>query len=140
MLNKFIVNILLVIFLITLLMVPVFAHRMLIKPVEPGKLQIIFDNKSPAPMTQVRFLDKDNKEIFTATADNEGYVVYDTNLKIARVIADDGLGHKTQWKYGEEFKMPMSLKTKGAIGVFGLAFVATFFHFKTQRKKATVGS
>ena len=125
-------TILLIILFLTLLTGPVFAHRMLIKPLEPGRLQIIFDDLSLVSSAQVVFLDKDNNEIYTATSDAEGYVSYDPALGIARVVADDGLGHKATWQYGTEFKMPMSLKVRGLIGIAILAVLGGFFHYRTK--------
>lgn len=112
---------------------PTYAHRMLIRPVTPGQLQIIFDDGTSASAADVAFYDRDGNDLLRSKADQDGNVGYDTSLPIARVVANDGAGHRATWNYGDEFRVPSSRWPKIVLIASLFLFIAALF----QRKYAT---
>ncbi|ABR46753.1 hypothetical protein Amet_0526 [Alkaliphilus metalliredigens QYMF] len=80
---------------------PVYAHKMLIEPIEDGVIKVNYEDGSVSSRTEVVVYDSNGAEILTGSLDENGYFYYDTDLDATRIVADDGLGHRVEWQVGD---------------------------------------
>jgi hypothetical protein len=118
-----------------LLEAPAYAHRMLIRPIEPGILRVVYDDGTIARRAEVVLYGADDRELVRGKVDQEGYFKYNQKLPIVLVVADDGLGHRATWKYGEKVKEELPMLAKAVLVMAFLVFAAAFFHYRESKKK-----
>jgi hypothetical protein len=123
--------------ILTALSASAFAHRMLIRPIKPGLIQIVFDDNTGAAGVEVIFYDEDNEEILQGTSDQDGNFAYEANLPVELVVVNDGVGHRATWIYGTEAKEELPLPLRVGLGLSIIAFIGVFFQLrsKNNRKK-----
>lgn len=104
----------------------VYAHGMDLKLVEPGVLKVEYDGGGFSPRTEVTIFDAKGNELGKGSVDEEGKYSFDPSLKVHRAIADDGMGHRAEYKEGVEHrdipKVPVIIGIFAAIGVIFLVF------------------
>lgn len=126
----------LIVLLFTLSTTFVYAHRMLIEPIESGLIRVGFDDGAYLENANVTIYNADEEEIFTGTTDAEGYFYYGANSDAVRIVADDGLGHRVSWNIGD----PISYSSSGyrwlkIAGVVLLFLIIAFIFFIRNKKK-----
>ncbi|AKL97241.1 hypothetical protein CACET_c38130 [Clostridium aceticum] len=129
---------LLVMVVFLLLSVPVYAHKMMIEPIESGIVRVIYADGSFSERTEVVAYNANNEEVFRGQLDTDGYFYYDENDSVAYLVADDGLGHMVTWNIGDPVATTSSrgkwLRIAAIIFVFiGISLV---FHFRKKRSSA----
>jgi len=114
---------------------PALAHRLLVLPVEPGRVQVLYDDHSPARQAEVILYDLDQGELVRGQVDEEGYFIYDPKLPVANLVANDGMGHRATWNPDVE---PARETPKGPVVMLVIAvmvFVAAFFNYRNSTAK-----
>lgn len=122
-------------FIISIFTAPAYAHRMLVRPIEPGLVQVVYDDGTVSGRAQVTLYDENDEEIYQGNVNEEGYFEYDTSLGPVLIVADDGVGHRAQWTVGEEVEEEASMALKVTLTVSALVFVAAVFQYKNNKKK-----
>ena len=112
-----------------------YAHRMIINPGEPGMIQVIFDDGTPAQSADVILYDDEAQELERGEVDSDGYYQYDTNLTIARIEANDGVGHRVVWLYGTESNTPQPIFPQAMLVASGFLFAASFFNYRSTMRR-----
>lgn len=102
------------------------AHKMMIVPVEDGKIQVNYDAGNAATRAEIKVYDKDGKILSEGKVDEEGYYEYEAGASYLE--ADDGMGHKDKWTIGEEAastggsKLPKIAAVVVVLGLVGFFF------------------
>ena len=131
--NKFVVVVLGVL-VILLPAAPVFAHLMLIEPVEEGKVQVVFDDGSAARHAEVVVFDENEEEIARGDVDGDGYFSFDPE-EAELLVADDGFGHRAEHVVGEEAAQALPRGPVVAAVLFGFALISGFFQYRVHKKQ-----
>lgn len=113
---------------------PALAHRMLIEPVEEGKIKVAYEDGRFSRRTEVFIYDNEGKEIYSGKLDAEGYFYYPQELDAVLIVADDGLGHRVEWRVGEAMGQyfPRSYTVFIVLTLF--CFIAAIFHYRIKRR------
>ena len=132
---KFMMNKGILFLLICLVLIPstVYAHAMFLELEEPGVLKVEYDGGGFSPRTEVTIYDEDGEELGKGLVDEEGKFHFDKNLDVHSAVAEDGMGHRAEYKKGVETKTISKIPV--VIGVFvivGLIF--TFYNRKGKVK------
>lgn len=110
-----------------------FAHRMLIEPVEDGKIRVIFDDGTSSSEADVAVYDAEGEKLKEGLVDEEGYFSYEDIPGAASIVSSDSMGHRAEWEIGEE--APESgvnfLRVLVVVFVFGL--VSAVFYYKKKK-------
>lgn len=133
--SKAVIIAILLFLLIILPGAPVFAHNLLIEPVEAGKVRVVFDDGSPARHSEVIVYNEDEEEIARGDVDREGYFTFEAE-GAAFMIAQDQFGHRAEYTVGEETgqALPRVQTVAAVLGVFGL--VAGLFHYRVKKRES----
>lgn len=111
-----------------------YAHGMHLELVEPGVLMVEYDGGGFSPRMEITIYDEEGKELGKGLVDEEGKYFFDTSLSVHRAIADDGMGHRAEYKEGVEHKnIPKLPVVIGVFAVIGVIFVV--FNKKGKSKK-----
>jgi len=116
---------------------PVFAHLMLIEPVEEGKIQVVFDDGTTCRHSEVVVYDENEQEIKQGEVDEKGKFSYppeDAEL----IVADDGFGHRAEYVVGEDPHQALPRGPTIAVVLAGFVLVAVIFQYRVKKKKAQV--
>ncbi len=133
-----------VIFMISFLIIllisfasPTSAHRLVIQPVEPGTIKVIYDDGSFSTRTVITVFNEKGIEVANGTLDSEGNFHYD--VKIAKFfVANDGLGHRTEWTVGHDvvyISDPHRWITAGIVIIICI-IISLYFSMKTKKRNA----
>ncbi|NLL52000.1 MAG: hypothetical protein GX248_04755 [Peptococcaceae bacterium] len=117
-----------------LLLIPTLAmaHGISLNLEEPGVLKVEYDGGGFSPKTEVTIYDIEGNELGKGPIDEEGKFYFDPEMQVYRAVADDGLGHRAEYKEGvKEKNIP---KVPVVIGVFAVIAVI----FVVFNKKAKV--
>ncbi|WP_078552559.1 hypothetical protein [Bacillus alkalicellulosilyticus] len=114
----------------------VYAHKLLIEVSEPGTLHVIYEDGSFSTRTVVTVFDQAGNEIDKGTLDDEGYFHYD-KVEAHSIVAEDGLGHRTEWTVGEEIVVRSDPHRWLIITIVLtiLVGIAIFFSYRTKIKR-----
>lgn len=108
-----------------------YAHGMSLRLEAPGVFRVEYDGGGFSPRTEVVLYDEEGRELERGLVDEEGKYHFDENLAVYRAVADDGMGHRAEYKEGvEEKTIP---KVPVVIAVF--AVVAVIFVVFNKKKK-----
>lgn len=124
------ITILLAISLLIFYETPAYAHRLLIRPIESGVVRIVYDDDTVVGKAEVIIYGENEIVLEQGQVDADGYYKYDKNLPIVLIVANDGLGHRARWTYGDEVKEELPILPKAVLTVAVLVFVAAFFHYR----------
>ena len=136
--SKTVITVIIAILLFLLLILPgapVFAHSMLIEPVEAGRVRVVFDDGSPNPHAEVVIYNEDEEEIARGDVDREGVFTYAAEGAVF-MVAQDRFGHRAEYTVGEETgqALPRVPTVAAVLGVFGL--VAGLFHYRVKKRES----
>ena len=110
-----------------------YAHGMLLILEEPGVLRVEYDGGGFSPRTEVTIYDKEGNELGKGSVDEEGKYYFDPSLNVHLAVADDGMGHRAEYKEGvQEKSLP---KIPVIIGVFAVIAVITIIFNKRANQK-----
>jgi nickel transport protein len=125
----------LLILLIVLPAAPVFAHNMLVEPVESGKVRVIFDDGSPARHAEVIVYNEQEEEIARGDVDRDGLFSYEAEGAVF-ILAQDQFGHRAEYTIGEEIGqgLPRVPTVIAVLGVFVL--IAGLFHYRINKRES----
>ncbi len=112
----------------------VFAHLMLIEPVEAGKVQVVFDDGSPNPHAEVVVFDEDENEIARGDVDRDGYFSYPAE-DAAMLVAEDSFGHRAEYVIGEDVHQPLPRVSTVSAVLAGFLLIAGIFHYRVRNKE-----
>ncbi|MBS4021035.1 MAG: response regulator [Dethiobacter sp.] len=115
------------------LQIPAFAHRMLIRPIEPGLIQVVFDDDTVAKGAQVTLYDEGEEQLVQGNSDGEGFFKYDSKLPVALAVADDRIGHRATWQPDQEIKEELPKLPVAVLTLSVFIFVAAFFHLRNTK-------
>lgn len=108
-----------------------YAHGMSLILEAPGVFRVEYDGGGFSPGTEVVLYDQEGRELARGLVDEEGKYHFDASLAVYRAVADDGMGHRAEYKEGvEEKTIP---KVPVVIAVF--AVVAVIFVVFNKKKK-----
>lgn len=127
-------RILIIMSILLIIAVPVYAHKMSIEPVEDGIIKVQYDDGGISSRAEVTVYNSNDEEIEKGKLDEKGQFTYDTSKDAAYIVAEDGLGHKAEWKVGEEVKSDTGGSKALKIGAVVLVFAAIGF-ISYKRKK-----
>jgi hypothetical protein len=100
---------------------------------EPGVLRAEYDGGGFSPRTEVTIYDEDGNELDKGLVDEEGKFHFDKSLDLHRAVAEDGMGHRAEYKKGVETKtIP---KVPVVIGVFAVVGVIFMIQNKKVKQK-----
>ena len=114
---------------------PVSAHRMMIEPVEEGVIKVYYEGGQIARRAEVVVYDQNNREIARNGVDAEGYFQYPLDKGDVMLIADDGMGHRAEWKIGEGRADDLPRGPTVAIVLAGFCLIAGLFHYRVKKKE-----
>lgn len=104
---------------------------MLVEHVEDGIIYIHYDNGTPAKIATVTLYDEHGNILLEEVANDHGYVYYDGETTVYRIVADDGMGHRaSSVKSEENNEESIPSFMKALLGVSILLFVAAFFYYR----------
>lgn len=111
----------------------VFAHHMLIEPVEEGQIRVVFDGGSAARHAEVVVFSAEGEEIARGDVDNDGYFSYPAE-DAAMLIAEDNFGHRAEYVVGEDAHQALPrIPTVSAV-LAGFLLIAGIFHYRVRNK------
>lgn len=113
---------------------PVYAHKMMIEPVEDGKIKVTYADGSFSSRTVVTVYDENGTEVAQGPLDEEGYFSYDISTAHS-FVAEDGLGHRSEWTIGEEGQAKSDPHQWITVGIVVLIFVIVAIIFSKRAKK-----
>lgn len=131
-------NILLVAMIFVLFTVPVYGHKMIIEPVEPGMIKVHYADGSFSQDIRLTLYNEAKEEISTGTLDETGSFYYEDGSEVAYIVADDGMGHRVEWRVGDPVKTSSSLGKWIKMALVAIAFlgIAVFFQYRKKAGKA----
>lgn len=106
---------------------------MIVELVEPGTIEVRYDDGIKSGIAFVTALDKEGTVLFEEFVDDNGFVYYDATLNVHQIIADDGIGHRATWS--NEIKNEISdvpILVRAFSGVAILLFIAGFFYSRRK--------
>ncbi|HHX23971.1 MAG TPA: hypothetical protein GX723_08195 [Thermoanaerobacterales bacterium] len=110
-----------------------YAHAMFLKLEEPGVLRVEYDGGGFSSRTEVTIYDKEGNELGKGLVDEEGKFHFDPDLEVHSAVADDGMGHRVEYKVGvKEKTVP---KVPAIIGVFAVIGIITVIYNKRAKQK-----
>ncbi len=112
---------------------PVFAHLMLIEPVEEGRVRVAFDDGSAARHAEVVAFSEEGEEIARGDVDREGYFRFPPG-EAAYLEADDGFGHRAEYVVGEEAHQALTRVPTVSAVLAGFLLTAGIFHYRVRNK------
>lgn len=111
-----------------------YAHGMLLKLEEPGVLRVEYDGGGFSPRTEVTIYDKEGNELGKGLVDEEGKFHFDPYLEVHSAVADDGMGHRAEYKKGAQ-EVKTIPKLPAIIGVFVvIGVIMVFFNIRSKQK------
>ncbi|MGI6679864.1 MAG: hypothetical protein ACOX2Q_12715 [Dehalobacterium sp.] len=110
------------------------AHGMFLRLEESGVLRAEYDGGGFSSRTEVTIYDAEGNELGKGPVDEEGKYHFDQSLDVHSAVADDGMGHRAEYKKGvEEKSIP---KVPVVIGVFlVIAIISVIFNKRSKLKK-----
>lgn len=134
-LKNIVISVFLSLMLVSLFTAPVLAHRMLIKPVEDGVIKVAYEDGRFSRRTEVFVYDHQGVELYSGKLDEHGYFHYPPEMDAALIVADDGLGHRVEWRVGDPYTtgIPRGITVAGVVTAFCL--IAAFFHLRVRKKR-----
>ncbi|OIJ14135.1 hypothetical protein BKP35_08025 [Anaerobacillus arseniciselenatis] len=128
-------NLLLIIVIFLMQPEEVFAHRMLVEVVDDGVIQVRYDDGTRSGIAKVTAYDDLGDLLFEENVNENGIVYFDSSINIAQIVADDGMGHRATWTNDREEPIPLiPVWMRTLLGVSLLLFIASFFHYRNQKK------
>lgn len=110
-----------------------FAHKIVVEQVEESLFLVRYDDGTRAGNATVFAYNKDGDLLSTERTDKDGYVSID--VEATRVVADDGLGHRTAWtEIDNENESTVPLWMRAMLGLAILSLVASYFVYKNQQR------
>lgn len=107
-----------------------YAHKMIINPIEEGKIRVEYDGGNPATRSKISVYNSEDELVDEGDVDEDGVFQYDQK-ETAYLVADDGMGHKDTWEAGSNVESSDGSKLpKIAAVVVVLGAVALFFSKK----------
>ncbi|MGF7186502.1 hypothetical protein GGQ84_002614 [Desulfitispora alkaliphila] len=110
-----------------------YAHRMLIRDMEPGIVKVIYDDGTIAKRAQVILYSGQDEELFKGNVSEEGIFNYDKTLQPSKAVADDGMGHRAEYDFSKGEVIETSNTPKAVLGVSMLVFIAAFFNYRNKK-------
>lgn len=120
---------------------PIYAHKLLIEPIETGIIKVMYDDGSFSTRTSVTVFDDKGVEIEVGSLDSNGYFYYDDKQAFS-FVAEDGMGHRSEWRIDKEM-VSESNRHRLLIAlavVFISVLIAVYFSIKTKIKKNQLSS
>lgn len=129
-----IISIILCLTIILLPVSPVFAHNMLIEPVEEGKVQVVFEGGTPSRHAEVVVYDKNDEVIKQGEVDDNGKFSYPPE-DAKFIVAEDDFGHRAEHVVGEEPKKVLPRGVTIFLVLTGFVLIAGIFHYRVEKKQ-----
>ncbi|UNC93110.1 hypothetical protein [Candidatus Contubernalis alkaliaceticus] len=133
--KRFLISFLLTTLMVFLLSAPVYAHRMIVEQVEEGIVKVIYDGGRIARRAEVVVYDDIGIEIAKGSLDENGHFQYPLDRGDVLVVADDGLGHRAEWKTGDSHGELLPRAVTIALVLLGFVAVAVFFNNRVKKKE-----
>ncbi len=130
-------NAILVVLVFVLFTVPVYGHKMTITPMEPGVIKVHYADGTFTDQIQLTLYNGEKEEISIGTLDEAGYFHYDTDSEVVYIVADDGMGHRVQWKVGDPVSTSSSIGKWLKIGAIVVIFIGISVIFQIKKKSKT---
>ncbi len=111
----------------------VFAHLMLIEPVEEGKVRVVFDDGSAARHAEVVAFNEEGEEIARGDVDSDGYFSFPPEEAVF-LEADDGFGHRAEHVVGEDAHQGLPRVPTVSAVLAGFLLIAGIFHYRVRNK------
>ncbi len=111
----------------------VFAHLMLIEPVEEGKVRVVFDDGSPNPHAEVIIFDEDENEIVRGDVERDGYFSFPAEDAVI-IVAEDNFGHRAEYVVGEDAHQALPRVPTVSAVLAGFLLIAGIFHYRARNK------
>ncbi|WP_096201843.1 hypothetical protein [Bacillus sp. FJAT-45350] len=112
------------------------AHRMLVE-VKEDSIHVRYDDGTNAELAVVSGYDEEHNLLFEGTVNEDGYYELEPRLDIARITADDGIGHRASWSNEQEQNTESNLDQiplliRALLGISILVFIASFFFYRRK--------
>ncbi len=112
------------------------AHRMIIEHVDDRVIQVRYDDGTPAKLAVVTTYDADGRQLFKHEVNDEGYLDYEHQSDVHRLVANDGLGHRASSIQEDTNGMEgIPVFIRALLGVSFLSFIGAVFYVRTRKKK-----
>lgn len=108
-----------------------FAHKMLIEPIEDGKIRVIYGDGTLSTTSQVTVLGENKDLITSGSVDEEGCFYYP--LHAVFIEANDGMGHRAKWKVGDPMKSGTPTAVKIVLPLLFFVGVAWYYYRKHNK-------
>ena len=131
--EKTVIPLLLFFLLMSMFASPALAHRMLIEPVEEGIIKVAYEDGRFSRRTEVFVYDHQGVELHSGKLDTQGNFHYPPDAVL--IVADDGLGHRVEWRVGEEVDTGPSRGVTVTIVVTLFCLIALFFHSRVKKRR-----
>lgn len=116
---------------------PVYAHKMLIDLVEPGKVAVFYEAGSFSERTKVIVYDENMNELAQGNLDESGHFSFSQDLNAFIISADDGMGHKVSMQIGDiqqASQQPRSTKFMQVFAVLISMIIISYYFYKKGKK------
>lgn len=117
---------------------PVSAHKMYVEPVEEGVVQVYYEGGRTPRRCEVVVYNQRGEEIARGGLDEDGLFHYPADQGDVRVVANDGMGHRSEWRTGDAHGQGLPRFVTVVLVVLGLLGVAAFFNQRAKKKQAAV--
>lgn len=122
-------------FIVLFLFMPgiAYAHGMHLTLEEPGTFRVEYEGGGFSPTIEVTLYDENGQVIAKGPVDAEGKFRFDPSLGVHRAVADDGMGHRAE--YRKEMESTPLPKLPVVLGIFALiAVIALVFNHRSKSK------
>ena len=136
--NRHLVSCVLTLFLIFLFSAPVSAHRMIVKPVEEGVVTVIYEGGRKARRAEVVVYSEKGEEIARGSMDENGHFHYPVDQGDVRIVAEDGIGHKAEWRSGDSYEEELPRGLTVTLVFLGFVIIALIFHYRIKKKEESM--
>lgn|GEM_PF-919786 len=128
----------LVLLMFLLSVTTVYAHRMMIDPLEDSTIWIGYEDGTTVENMSVEVRDDQGEILVEDTADEDGYYSFENISEAHSITADDGMGHRVTWVVGE----PAAIRGGWGryiriIGITGMFILIALYFQRRIRNKAS---
>ncbi len=133
-LNRYLLFMLLVAAMVLVFASPGSACQMYVEPVEEGVVRVYLEGGRTPRTSEVVVYNESGEEIARGEIDENGYFHYPADQGNVHVVADDGMGHRAEWRTGDAPPgQGLPRLAKVALVVLGLLGVAALFNQRAKK-------
>lgn len=117
--------------------VSVHAHRLVVEhDQQKGEIHVRYDDGSRSSTAVIIAYAPNGHVVLEGSVNGEGLLVYDREISIDRIIAEDGMGHRAGWVTGEQDEwLLIPVWLRALLGISILLLIAAIFYYRSNTNK-----